>query len=52
MDLVVEYREDSGASKGPETVMFFDNSEQATPVLALIRKHCPHIDMKQGSPSL
>lgn len=46
VELVVEYREGSEASKSSEIAMYFDNNGQAAPVLSLIQKHCPHIVIK------
>lgn len=46
VELVVEYREGSGASKSSEIAMYFDDNGQAAPVLSLIQKHCPHIVIK------
>jgi len=44
VELVVDYKENSSPKKiSPCSVMFFDNNEQASQVLALIKKHCPQI---------
>lgn len=43
VELIVDYKKDSGVKSTSDSVIYFDNKKQALPVIELIKKYCPQV---------